>query len=97
MNAELIGRDLQAIRDDAPLVHNITNHVVMNSTAKAEIKTKGVDSSASSDAAAESAKRLATAHSCVVTVSGETDHITNGREPILLRTGHPLQQEGAQR
>ena len=35
MNAELVWRDIERVRDDAPLVHNITNYVVMNSTANA--------------------------------------------------------------
>ena len=35
MQADLIWRDVQAIRDQAPLVHNITNYVVMNNTANA--------------------------------------------------------------
>ncbi|MEI6560858.1 MAG: hydroxyethylthiazole kinase [Verrucomicrobiota bacterium] len=34
-NAESIGRDLSAVREKAPLVHNITNFVVMNVTANA--------------------------------------------------------------
>ena len=30
-----VWRDLEKIRADAPLVHNITNYVVMNTTANA--------------------------------------------------------------
>ena len=33
--ADLIWRDVARIRAEAPLVHNITNYVVMNSTANA--------------------------------------------------------------
>ena len=46
----------------------------------AGIKSKGVDSSASSDDALESAKRLAAATGAVVVISGETDYITDGVE-----------------
>jgi hydroxyethylthiazole kinase len=35
INAGTIGRDLAAVREKAPLVHNITNFVVMNVTANA--------------------------------------------------------------
>lgn len=35
MNAHDIWRDVAAIREKAPLIHNITNYVVMNSTANA--------------------------------------------------------------
>jgi hydroxyethylthiazole kinase len=35
LQADLIWKDVQAIRDQAPLVHNITNYVVMNNTANA--------------------------------------------------------------
>ena len=34
-NAQTLWTDLQKIRDNAPLVHNITNYVVMNNTANA--------------------------------------------------------------
>ena len=35
INAKLIAVDLQTLRDNTPLVHNITNFVVMNNTANA--------------------------------------------------------------
>jgi hydroxyethylthiazole kinase len=35
MEAHAIWRDLMAIREKSPLIHNITNYVVMNSTANA--------------------------------------------------------------
>lgn len=35
MNSQSIWKDIEAIRDQAPLVHNITNFVVMNTTANA--------------------------------------------------------------
>jgi hydroxyethylthiazole kinase len=35
MNAESIWKDIVRVRDDAPLIHNITNYVAMNVTANA--------------------------------------------------------------
>jgi len=35
INPEIIWRDVRAVREKAPLVHNITNYVVMNVTANA--------------------------------------------------------------
>src|SRR5512141_2935009 len=35
MNATELWQDIQRIRAEAPLVHNITNYVVMNTTANA--------------------------------------------------------------
>jgi len=35
VNAEAVWQDIEQIRDQAPLVHNITNYVVMNTTANA--------------------------------------------------------------
>jgi hydroxyethylthiazole kinase len=56
----------------------------------AEVRTKGVDSAAASDAAADSADRLAVAHGCVVSVSGEIDLITDGAARFKVRNGHPM-------
>ena len=56
----------------------------------AGIKSKGVDSSASSDDALESAKRLAAATGAVVVISGETDYITNGTDVFTVEGGSPI-------
>lgn len=56
----------------------------------AGIKSKGVDSSASSDDALESAKRLAAATGAVVVISGETDYITNGTAVFTVEGGSPI-------
>lgn len=56
----------------------------------AEVKTKGVDSSETSDVALESAKIIATTYNCVVSVSGQTDVITDGQDVIMVHNGHPL-------
>ena len=56
----------------------------------AGIKSKGVDSSVSSDDALESAKRLAAATGAVVVISGETDYITNGTDVYTVEGGSPI-------
>ena len=56
----------------------------------ASVKSKGVDSSASSDDALESAKRLAIDTGAVVVISGATDYITNGTEVYTVEGGNPI-------
>ena len=56
----------------------------------AGIKSKGVDSSASSDDALEAARKLASETGSVVVISGETDYITNGNEVYTVEGGHPI-------
>lgn len=192
MNASKIWDDLRSVRENAPLIHNITNYVVMNSTANvllaigaspvmahareevedmidiaaavggalvinigtlskpwidameaamrfaaagktrivfdpvgagatpyrtqtcehlmsaaaptvirgnaseimalldASVKTKGVESSQTSDAAEAAARKLAAAYDCVVSVSGETDVITDGTEVLRISNGVAL-------
>ena len=56
----------------------------------ANVKSKGVDSSAASSDALESAKRLAADTGAVVVISGTTDYITNGTEVHTVEGGHPI-------
>ena len=56
----------------------------------ASVQTKGVDSSASSNAAADSARGLATELGCVVSLSGETDLVTDGKSELQGANGHVL-------
>lgn len=56
----------------------------------AGVKSKGVDSSASSDDALESAKRLAADTGSVVVISGEIDYITNGTDVYTVEGGSPI-------
>lgn len=188
ISAETINEDLKAIRLKSPLVHNITNYVVMNNTANAllatgaspvmahaleEVKemtaiasslvinmgtlsplwveamisagreavsrgkpvvvdpvgagatpyrtstaksiikecrpsvirgnaseilalagdtitTKGVDSTTSSTGAVQAAIELARESNCIVSLSGETDYITDGTSIIAIKNGSPL-------
>ena len=56
----------------------------------AGVKSKGVDSSASSNDALESAKRLASDTGAVVVISGETDFITNGTDVHTVEGGNRI-------
>lgn len=56
----------------------------------AGVRSKGVDSSASSDDAVESARRLACETGAVVVISGEIDYITNGKDVYTVVGGSPL-------
>lgn len=56
----------------------------------ANVQTKGVDSTDSSDSALDSAKRLANQTHTVVVVSGETDYITDGTNTELVKNGDRL-------
>lgn len=56
----------------------------------ADAKTKGVDSSSSSEDAIGIAKEMAAAKNCIVSVSGKIDYITDGNRLIAVNNGHPL-------
>jgi hydroxyethylthiazole kinase len=53
-------------------------------------QTKGVDSTASSDSAIDSAKYLAKSTGAVVVISGPTDYITDGEEIAEVRNGSEM-------
>lgn len=56
----------------------------------ADLKTKGVDSTISSNAALDSAKILAKSTKAVVVVSGETDYITDGDSVTKINNGNSI-------
>ena len=56
----------------------------------ADIRSKGVDSSCSSDDAVESAKKLALRTGAVVVISGETDYVTDGERVETIVNGSPM-------
>ena len=58
--------------------------------AKVAIKTKGVDSSTSSDKTLDAAKALANSTGATVVISGETDYITNGSSVLTVKNGNPM-------
>lgn len=53
-------------------------------------KTKGVDSSADSDAAIITAQKLAQTYKCVICVSGATDYIIDSENILKIKNGHLL-------
>jgi hydroxyethylthiazole kinase len=52
--------------------------------------TRGVDSSAATESAMESARRLAVRWRCTVCVSGATDIIVDAEHAAAINNGHPL-------
>lgn len=58
--------------------------------AKVGANTKGVDSTASSDEAVSSARRLAEETGAVIVVSGAVDVVTDGERLERIPFGHPL-------
>ena len=53
----------------------------------ADVKSKGVDSSCSSDDAVDSALKLANRTGAIVIISGEIDYITNGKRVEKISNG----------
>ncbi|TKG96898.1 hydroxyethylthiazole kinase [Puteibacter caeruleilacunae] len=58
--------------------------------SNANVKTKGVDSTVSSDSAIDSARLLAHETNSVVVISGETDYITDGTRVVTVDNGSLL-------
>lgn len=56
-------------------------------------RTRGVDSSHPSEAAAPMARALAARQGCIVAVSGAVDVVTDGTRTLLVENGHPLLQK----
>jgi hydroxyethylthiazole kinase len=52
--------------------------------------TRGVDSHVKPEAVAAEARELAVASSCIVSVSGPVDYITDGRSTIRIANGNPI-------
>lgn len=58
--------------------------------AKADIKTKGVDSKHASETAVDAARLISVQRGCIVCVSGATDYIIRQSETSSVDNGHPL-------
>lgn len=80
---------LDLIEDFRPSVIRGNGSEIMALTNYA-IKSKGVDSSASSDSARQSARQLAQKTGAVVVISGATDYITDGERMECVRNGSEL-------
>ena len=79
----------QIIRECHPTIIRGNASEIM-ALVNADIRSKGVDSSQSSDDALESAKQLAQETSAVVVISGPTDYITDGTRVDTVTNGSPL-------
>lgn len=55
-----------------------------------EVKTKGVDSTNTSELALDSAKKIALLSGAIVVISGQTDYITNGSIVETVHNGNPM-------
>ena len=62
----------------------------INASAASAAKTRGVDSTISSESAIESAKRLVQTYGTTVCISGEVDYILDQENMIEIHNGHPL-------
>jgi hydroxyethylthiazole kinase len=51
---------------------------------------RGVESVDTADQAIDAATGLAAGHGCVVAVSGQVDHLTDGRRLVRIANGHPM-------
>ncbi|HEU4456906.1 MAG TPA: hydroxyethylthiazole kinase [Longimicrobium sp.] len=58
--------------------------------AGASGRTRGVDSTQSTDEARDAAAGLARELGCLVAVTGEVDYVTDGASTLAIRHGHPL-------
>jgi hydroxyethylthiazole kinase len=63
---------------------------IMSLAGAAGAGGKGVDSTASSDAALEAGKALALASGAVVAITGETDYVTDGKNVVAVTGGSAL-------
>lgn len=79
----------QIVRECSPTIIRGNASEIM-ALVNADVKSKGVDSSQSSDDALESAKRLAQRTGAVVVISGATDYITDGLRVETVTNGSPL-------
>jgi hydroxyethylthiazole kinase len=77
------------IREAAPAVIRGNASEIM-ALLEEQARTKGVDSTASSESALEYGRTLALQHGTVVCISGEVDYVTDGRSVTRIRNGHPL-------
>jgi hydroxyethylthiazole kinase len=78
------------------LLHEVPPEIIrgnaseISSLVSADVKTKGVDSLISSDAAADRAGILSGMYNCVVSLSGSTDYIVQKDKCEMIRNGHPM-------
>ncbi len=79
----------QIIEECKPTIIRGNGSEIM-SLVDAEVLSKGVDSSVSSDLALEAAKALAKSSGAVVVISGQTDYITDGEVVETITNGSTM-------
>lgn len=79
----------ELIADVAPTIIR-GNASEINALVAAGATTKGVDSVDESASAVEAAAKLHDSHGSTVAVTGVTDYIVGGPEPLRIDNGHPL-------
>ena len=93
-----VGAGATSLRTDTTksLIEEVNPQVIRGNAseilavAKAEMSTKGVDSTAKADEAINVAKELAKNTKSIVSISGKTDYITDGTTLHKVENGHPL-------
>jgi len=78
---ELAGRGPACVRGNASEILAL---------AGASGRTRGVDSTQSTDEARDAAMDLAREFGCLVAVTGEVDYVTDGASTLAIRHGHPM-------
>jgi hydroxyethylthiazole kinase len=90
----MIWQDIERIRAERPLVHNITNYVVMNTTANALLALGASPVMAHAVEEVEEmvgmARALSQSARCIVSVSGPIDLIVDGDAVVWVANGHPM-------
>jgi len=76
--------------DEAPPAIVRGNASEIRAIANQAQRTKGVDSTDTTDAASDAAAAFSYAHHCVVTVSGQVDLIVRNDESVRVANGHAL-------
>src|SRR5206468_1736779 len=97
------GATLRAMREQKPLVHQITNYVVMNETANATLalgalpvmahareEVRGVESMSTGLEPAELAREAARQLGAIASVTGPVDYVSDGERVLAVSNGDAL-------
>lgn len=87
MALKLLQNSPTAIRGNASEIINLYQ---FNHTQRPKVTGHGVDSIDRSENALQAAKKLALLHKTIVSISGQIDYITDGKDIIAVKNGQPL-------
>jgi hydroxyethylthiazole kinase len=91
ISKEYVINNLNAVRSKSPLVHNITNYVVMNTTANALLAVGASPVMAHSvDEIENIVKILSKDTGAVIVISGPVDYIIDEQSVIKVMNGSPM-------